>query len=96
MSQTTIMTIIVLVVVFAIVICTYLYKKHIDYNEQDLEDSILKVFETNANDILPKSKFIMALKDKYKCTQKEALYLLGVARKNGIIEEEEKMISRKK
>ena len=95
MNQTVLILIIVLAVVIVIVLFAYLHKKHIDYNENDLEQFSRNLFEKNAGGNIQKSQFIRELKEKYKCTQKEALYLLGVARKNGIIEMEEKTITLK-
>ncbi|SES96883.1 hypothetical protein [Prevotella sp. kh1p2] len=83
MSQPTIIAIVIVLACFAVAIFAYLHRKHISYNLEDLQKSIATLF--GSDDSLPRSKFLMGLKNKYSCSQKDALYLMGQAREHGLI-----------
>lgn len=76
---------IVIVMAVAIVIYKYLHKKHIRYNQEDLEKSIRAIFERQGADTMGKSDLLRELKRTYRCMQKDAVTLVGAACKYGII-----------
>lgn len=85
MSHITVMTIIILALCFAIVIFNYLHKKHIRYNVDDLKKTIEKIFEDADATTISKKHFIIRMKNKYTCSGKDAMYLIGKARENHLI-----------
>ena len=84
MNSTLILTIVLLVVV-ALVVVNYLNKKHIRYNPSDLQNSTQKILEKQAGKPITKANFLIELKRTYRCSHKEANYLLGKAREHGFV-----------
>ena len=82
MNQTVLILIIVLAVVIVIVLFAYLHKS---------TSITMKTIWSNSSGIcsrrmpveISKVSIHQELKEKYKCTQKEALYLLGLPAKTG-------------
>ena len=95
MTNTTIVTIIILVVVFALVIFNYLHKKHIHYNPDDLKKSIDRIFEGKEGQALTRIEFLKRLRTEYNSSRKDALFLLGKASDNGLIEIDGQEIKKK-
>lgn len=75
----------VIVMAIAIVVYKYLHKKHVRYNQEDLEKTILAIFERHGGKAMGKSDLLREIKHTYRCMQKDAVTLVGAACKYGII-----------
>lgn len=91
--ETTNVVIIVAVTILILAVFNYLHKKHVRFNKEDLTIKIKSIFEEHKADTLPKHDFVFALKGKYDCSRKEALYLFGKACELSIVKYEDKQVS---
>jgi len=83
----TIITIAVVLVMLALVYFNYIHKNHIQFTEDELKANIKKIYSDNNVTVLRKKDFVRLLKNVYSCSSKEALYLLGQARKLDVVED---------
>ena len=77
--------IIFLAVAIILVVFNYLHKRHIHYNPDDLRKSVQKILEKQNGKPINKADFLIELKSAYRCSHKEANYLLGKAREHGFV-----------
>ncbi len=94
MTHSNIIIVLVLVIIIAIVVSIYLHKKHIHYNEAELERSIIDFFDQRGDDVAREKDVLRMVQKKYNCSRKDTLYLMGIARKKGLITQEGNMIRR--
>lgn len=81
MDHTTLITILLIAACLGLVVYNFLHKKHIHYNADELKKAVGRIFDDSHSHTVSKKKFLESLKNQYSCTQKDALYLLGMARK---------------
>ena len=94
MSKITLLIIVAVVVFLAIAIVNYAYQKRIIFHPDELKKKIDAIFhEQNAIEI-SRTTFRVSLKNKYGCSYKKALYLLGKAREAGFVHAEGKNVRR--
>ena len=91
--ETTNVVIIVTVTILILAVFNYLHKKHVRFNKDDLTIKIKAIFEEHKAETLPKQDFVFALKEKYDCSRKEALYLFGKACELHIVKYEDKQVT---
>ena len=77
--------IIFLAVAIILVVFNYLHKRHIHYNPDDLRKSVQKILEKQNGKPINKADFLIELKRAYRCSHKEANYLLGKAREHNFV-----------
>jgi len=77
--------IIVLVIVFTIIIMSYVHKRHLEYKMADIEKAVRDAYPTGV-DSLPKDALVKAIKKYFHCSSKEAHYIVGVARRKKLID----------
>lgn len=91
---------VVLIIVIAVVLClalVYLNYRHnhrFSFDEARLQGAIDRIFKETGGGVLRKSDFLYKLKQTLRCTQKEALYIYGVAMTKGIIVAENQEVRR--
>ena len=83
---------IIIAVCTLLVIYNYLHKKHLHFTLPELKNFIDKVFEQADSSTVEKKHFLAALKAHYHCSSKEAMFLMGKARENGLVDVEEKNV----
>ncbi len=94
MTQSNIIIVLVLVVIVAIVVSIYLHKKHIHYNEADLQRAITTFFDKTGEDVAREKDVFRMIQKRYNCSRKDTLYLMGIARKKGFIEQDGEKVRR--
>lgn len=75
---------IALMIVFLIVVVGYLHKRHKEYHMSDIENVVRSVFVQGVNSV-EKPILVKAVKGYFHCSSKEALYIIGVARRKKLI-----------
>ncbi|MBQ9533835.1 MAG: hypothetical protein IJR71_07780 [Prevotella sp.] len=83
---------IIIAVCALLVIYNYLHKKHLHFTLPELKDFIEKVFEQANSASVEKKHFLAAMKEHYHCSSKEAMFLLGKARENRLVDVEDKNV----
>lgn len=82
---------VVLIIAIGVVLClalvyfNYRHNHRISYHEARLKGAIDRIFDEANGVVLDKKVFLFRLKQVLRCTQKEALYLYGVAKGKGLI-----------
>ena len=79
MSQSVLFFIIVLVIVFAIMVSSYIHKRHHEFNMDDIERAVRGAYPKGVRSI-GKSELVDAVKKYFHCSSKDAHYIIGVAR----------------
>lgn len=77
------MTRVILVLVFAVLAVAFLIKRHKhakDFSNEEVIRIVKSIFSEARRRRMSKDEFIKALKRKFHCTSKEAVYLVGKAR----------------
>ena len=85
---------IAVVVILAIAYLTYRKNHNLAFNETRLKDAISRVFSESGESTMKRSDFLLRLKQILGCTHKQALYMYGVARTKGLIEVDNKQVSK--
>lgn len=80
MSNSNLILLVVLVVVFAIIVFSYLHKRHHEYKMADIEKAVRKAYVGEATSV-SKEELVKVVKTYFHCSSKEALYIIGVARR---------------
>ncbi len=80
------------VLCLALVYLNYRHNHRFTFDEGRLRTAIERIFRETGLRQLSKKDFIYKLKQILNCTQKEALYLYGMARGRGIIVDEDKEV----
>lgn len=88
MKIASIIVIIVLVLALAYAWYNYHAKHRHHYSEEQLRKAVADTFAESNGAEMPKEKFVNRLKVHLSCSHKEALYLAGVAQKDGLIRRE--------
>ena len=91
MNSTTI-AVIVALALLVLAFFTYLHKKHVRFNKEDLTLKAKGIFDDAGTDMVDETDFVFALKEQYDCSRKEALYLFGKACEKGIVKGEDKKV----
>ncbi len=86
--------IIAVVVSLAIAYLTYRKNHNMAFDETRLKDAISRVFSESGESTMKRSDFLLRLKQILGCTHKQALYMYGVARTKGLIEVNNKQVSK--
>ena len=81
-------TILVVAVCLALVYFNYRHNHHFKFNKEKLSAAVDKIFAEPNAQTMQKNDFLWKLKHIYGCTHKEANFLLGAAKKLGMIAEE--------
>ncbi len=76
---------IALVVVLLIVVVGYLHKRHKEYHMSDIENVVRSTFAQGVVSV-EKPVLVKAVKGYFHCSSKEALYIIGVARRKKLID----------
>lgn len=85
---------VIIVVCMGIAYFGYRHRHYIQFSKENLRANIGKVFDEAGEKAMPRQKFIMKLKDVCGCTQKQAVMLLGEARRAGFIAVDDKEVRR--
>ena len=85
MRQSVLFFIIVLVIVFAIMVSSYIHKRHHEFNMDDIERAVRGAYPKGVRSI-GKSELVDAVKKHFHCSSKDAHYIIGVARRKKIID----------
>lgn len=91
--NTTTVFIIVALALLVLAFFTYMHKKHVRFNKEDLTQKCKHIFSTAGVDSLDEKNFLFALKKEYDCSRKEAHYLFGKACEIGVIKVEDKKVA---
>lgn len=91
--NTTTVFVIVAIALFVLAFFTYMHKKHVRFNKEDLTLKSKKIFAAAGVDAIEEKKYLFGLKREYDCSRKEAHYLFGKACENGIVKVEDKMVT---
>ena len=83
---------IIIAVCTLLVIYNYLHKKHLHFTLPELKTFVEMVFEKANSSAIEKKHFLAALKEHYHCSSKEAMFLLGKARENHLVDMEDKNV----
>ena len=92
MSQISLLIIVAVISLLAIAIVNYSYQKRISFHPDELKTRIEVIFRERKTVELSRTTFLVSLKNKYGCSYKKALYLLGKAREAGFVQVEGKNI----
>ena len=85
MSNSNLILFVVLVVVFAIIVFSYLHKRHHEYKMADIEKAVRKAYVGETTSV-SKEELVKVVKTYFHCSSKEALYIIGVARRKKIVD----------
>ena len=85
---------IAVVLILAIAYLTYRKNHNLAFNEPRLKDAVSRVFSESGESTMKRSDFLLRLKQILGCTHKQALYMYGVARTKGLIEVDNKQVSK--
>lgn len=85
MSHSLSFVIIVLVIIFAVVASQYLHKRHHEYKMADIEKAVRSAYAKGV-DFVTKKQLVDAVKKYFHCSAKEALYIIGVARRKKLVD----------
>ena len=85
MSNSNLILLVVLVVVFAIIVFSYLHKRHVEYKMVDIENAVRSAYSEGVTSV-EKEALVKAVKKYFHCSSKEAHYIIGVARRKKIID----------
>ncbi|MDD6552074.1 MAG: hypothetical protein PUF37_00605 [Prevotellaceae bacterium] len=80
-----IITLVLIVVAIAFVVAIYLHNRHKRYTDANLKKACEEFLADLPDQSLTRKAFIDALKRNYNVGLKEALYLLGHAKKKGFV-----------
>lgn len=92
MTGTTLIIILLVAVCVAIVYWNYRHHHHFHFDSKKLESVLLDEFKDQEE--VPREQVVKRFKQTFRCTSKEALYLLGKAKKDGLVELGETMVRR--
>lgn len=84
--------IIVVVLALALVYLNYRNRRRFSFDDNHLHAAINRIFSEAGATVLSKADFVRKLKQVLSCTQKEALFLYGEARKKNMIIAENKEV----
>lgn len=84
--------VIVVVLALALVYLNYRNRRRFSFNENQLRAAIDRVFSESGASVLSQHDFVHKLRQALNCTQKEALYLYGIARKRNMVIAENKEV----
>ena len=85
MSNSNLILLVVLVVVFAIIVFSYLHKRHVEYKMVDIENAVRSAYSEGVTSV-EKEALVKAVKKYFHCSSKEAHYIIGGARRKKIID----------
>lgn len=89
--NTTTVFVIVALALLVLAFFTYMHKKHVRFNKEDLTLKTKKIFAGAGS--IEEKKYLYGLRHEYDCSLKEAHYLFGKACENGIVKVEDKMVT---
>ena len=92
MSNSTLTFFVVLIAVFAIIVFSYLHKRHHEYKMADIEKAIRKAYANGVSSV-SKEELVKVVKAYFHCSSKEAHYIIGVARRKKVVDIEDGHIS---
>ena len=84
MSQSVLFFIIVLVIVFAVMVSSYFHKRH-EFNMGDIEKAVRGAYPAGVRSIT-KDELVKGVKKHFHCSSKDALYIIGVARRKKLVD----------
>lgn len=84
-TNTILIVAVIILACMAIAYFGYRHRHYIQFSKENLKANIGKVFDESGEKAMPRQDFIMKLKDVCGCTHKQAVMLLGEARKGGFI-----------
>ncbi len=84
MTGTTFFIILLVAVCVAIVYWNYRHHHHFHFDPQKLDSALHAEFQNQEE--VPREQIVKHFKQTFRCTSKEALYLLGKAKKEGLVE----------
>lgn len=84
-TNTILIVAVIILACMAIAYFGYRHRHYIQFSKENLKANIGKVFDEAGEKAMPRQDFLMKLKDVCGCTQKQAVMLLGEARKAGLI-----------
>ena len=85
MSQSVLFFIIVLVIVFAVMVSSYFHKRHHEFNMGDFEKAVRGAYPAGVRSIT-KDELVKGVKKHFHCSSKDALYIIGVARRKKLVD----------
>ncbi len=91
--NTTTVFVIVALALLVLAFFTYMHKKHVRFNKEDLTLKTKKIFAAAGSGSIEEKKYLYGLRHEYDCSLKEAHYLFGKACENGIVKVEDKMVT---
>lgn len=83
---------IAIVICLCIAVFAFLHKRNRRFREEGIKETIDKIFAITETKALSRKDFVYGLQERYKCSHKEALYLLGVAIEQKMISIDDKNV----
>lgn len=83
--NSTAIIIIVIVVALACMLVSYRSRHKYHYSPEQLKKAVDEIFAEAGKDEIDRTPFLEALRHKFDCTRKEALYLYGAAHHKGYL-----------
>ncbi len=85
MNNPSVIIVIALVVVVAIIVFCYLHKRHKEYHMGDIVKAVESAYIGGKTSV-EKQVLVNAVKKYFHCSSKEALYIIGVARRKKLVD----------
>lgn len=85
MTNSVIISFVVVVLVIALIVFLYLHKRHVEYNWADIEQAVRNAYPNGVTS-LEKEALTGKIKKHFHCSTKEAHYLIGVARRKKLVD----------
>ncbi len=88
MNNYTLLILLAVALCVAVVIFEYVHKKHRRFHAESLKLAVQAIFSGKENGQMLQKEFLKALRKHFHCSPKEALYLSGLARKQGLVRQD--------
>lgn len=74
-----------MVIVFAVMVSSYFHKRHHEFNMGDIEKAVRGAYPAGVRSIT-KDELVKGVKKHFHCSSKDALYIIGVARRKKLVD----------
>lgn len=85
MTQSVTISLAVIALVVVLIVFFYLHKRHVEYSWVDIEKAVRSAYPAGVASV-EKVDLSNVIKKHFHCSTKEAHYLIGVARRKGLID----------
>lgn len=93
MSNTVIIIVAVIVLCVALVAYNHHSNKNRRFHVEGLGAAVKEILSNQPGGHMKREEFLRALRAKYNCSPKEALYLLGYARKHNLVHQDAQYVT---